>query len=67
LANRAGVAGAILLKTPLSGGTNAPVAIDGDCVIAGAGVASLSKSQHALIIAYKLGVTGGKLPGTVGP
>jgi outer membrane protein assembly factor BamB len=31
--------GTILLKTPLSTGTNAPVAIDGDYVIAGAGVA----------------------------
>jgi outer membrane protein assembly factor BamB len=59
--------GAILLKTPLSSGTNAPVTIDGDYVIAGAGVPSLSKSQHALIIAYKLGATGGKLPDTIGP
>ena len=45
-------AGAILLKTPLSAGTNAPVTIDGDYVIAGAGE-QLAKSQHALIIAYK--------------
>jgi alcohol dehydrogenase (cytochrome c) len=59
--------GAILLKTPLSAGTNAPVTIDGDYVIAGAAVPSLSKTLHALIIAYKLGATGGKLPGTVGP
>jgi alcohol dehydrogenase (cytochrome c) len=58
--------GAILLKTPLSSGSNAPVAIDGDYVIAGAGVPSRSKSQHALIIAYKLGAKGGKLPSTVG-
>jgi alcohol dehydrogenase (cytochrome c) len=58
--------GAILLKTPLSAGTNAPVTIDGDYVIAGAGVPSLSKSQHALIIAYKLGADG-KLPDTVAP
>jgi alcohol dehydrogenase (cytochrome c) len=58
--------GAILLKTPLSAGTNAPVTIDGDYVIAGAGVPSLSKSQHALIIAYKLGANG-KLPDTVAP
>jgi alcohol dehydrogenase (cytochrome c) len=58
--------GAILLKTPLSSGSNAPVAVDGDYVIAGAGVPSLSKSQHALIIAYKLGAKGGKLPSTVG-
>jgi hypothetical protein len=55
-----------LLKTPLSSGSNAPVAVDGDYVIAGAGVPSLSKSQHALIIAYKLGSKGGKLPSTVG-
>jgi alcohol dehydrogenase (cytochrome c) len=57
--------GAVLLKTPLSAGSNAPVTIDGDYVIAGAGVPSLSKSQHALIIAYKLGAEG-KLPDTVG-
>jgi len=57
--------GAILLKTPLSAGTNAPVTIAGDYVIAGAGVPSLSKSQQELIIAYKLGATG-KLPDTVG-
>jgi outer membrane protein assembly factor BamB len=56
--------GAVLLKTPLSAGTNAPVAVDGDYVIAGAGV-PLSKTQQPQIIAYKLGATG-KLSGTVG-
>jgi len=56
--------GAILLKTPLSAGTSAPVTIDGDYLIAGAGGA-YSKGEHALIIAYKLGATGGKLPDTV--
>ena len=55
--------GAILLKTPLSAGSNAPVTIDGDYVIVGAGSA-FSKSQQALIIAYKLGAQG-KLPDTV--
>jgi outer membrane protein assembly factor BamB len=55
--------GAILLKTPLSAGTNAPVTIDGDYVIVGAANA-LSKSQQPLIIAYKLGAKG-KLPHTV--
>jgi len=55
--------GAILLKTPLSAATNAPVTIDGDYVIAGAGGA-YSKGEQALIIAYKLGATG-KLPDTV--
>jgi alcohol dehydrogenase (cytochrome c) len=55
--------GAILLKTPLSAGSNAPVTIDGDYVIAGAGSAVV-KSQQPLIIAYKLGATG-KLPDTV--
>jgi alcohol dehydrogenase (cytochrome c) len=55
--------GAILLKTPLSAGSNAPVTIDGDYVIVGAGVQS--KSRAALIIAYKLGAAG-KLPDTVG-
>jgi outer membrane protein assembly factor BamB len=56
--------GAILFKTPLSAGTNAPVAIDGDYVIAGAG-APLSAKQRLMIIAYRLGGTG-KLPDTVG-
>ena len=55
--------GAILLKTPLSAGSNAPVTIDGDYVIAGAGVGH-HQSQRPLIIAYKLGATG-KLPDTV--
>ena len=56
--------GAILLKTPMSAGSNAPVAVDGDYVIAGAG-AALSSTQRNMIIAYKLGATG-KLPDTVG-
>jgi hypothetical protein len=58
-----GGTGKILLKTPPSAGTNAPVAVDGDYVIAGAG-ASLVPSQQRMIIAYKLGATG-KLPDTV--
>jgi alcohol dehydrogenase (cytochrome c) len=57
--------GAILLKTPLSTGSNAPVSIDGDYVIAGAGV-QVPKTRQNLIIAYKLGATG-KLPTTAGP
>jgi hypothetical protein len=57
--------GAILRKIPLSAGTNAPVTVDGDYVIAGAGV-PLSKTQQPLIIAYKLGATG-ELPETVSP
>jgi alcohol dehydrogenase (cytochrome c) len=56
--------GAILFKTPMSAGSNAPVAADGDYVIAGAG-AALSSTQRDMIIAYKLGATG-KLPDTVG-
>ena len=56
--------GAILLKTPLSAGTNAPVTVDGAYVIAGAGV-PLSQAQQPQIIAYKLGATG-KLSDTVG-
>jgi outer membrane protein assembly factor BamB len=55
--------GAILRTIPLSAGSNAPVTVDGDYVIAGAGIA-LSKSQRPLIIAYKLGATG-TLPDTV--
>ncbi len=55
--------GAILFRTKLSAGTNAPVTIDGDYVIVGAANA-LSSGQRPLIIAYKLGATG-KLPDTV--
>jgi len=55
--------GAILFKSAMSAGSNAPVAVDRDYVIAGAGV-SLSTTQRNMIIAYKLGATG-KLPGTV--
>jgi len=55
--------GAVLLKTPLSAGTNAPVTVDGDYVIAGAGT-PLASGQELLIIAYKLGAHG-KLPDTV--
>jgi alcohol dehydrogenase (cytochrome c) len=58
--------GAILLKTPLSSGSNASVAVDGDYVITGAGVQALNSPHRQLIIAYKLGATG-KLPVTVGP
>ncbi len=56
--------GAILLKKPLSAGTNAPVTIDGDYVIVGAANA-LSGGQQPLIIAYRLGAKG-RLPVTVG-
>jgi alcohol dehydrogenase (cytochrome c) len=55
--------GKILLNTALSASTNSQVTIDGDYVIVGAG-APLSKSQHPLIIAYKLGANG-TLPDTV--
>ncbi|HEX2307376.1 MAG TPA: PQQ-binding-like beta-propeller repeat protein [Jatrophihabitantaceae bacterium] len=55
--------GAILLKRPMSAGSNAPVAIDGDYLIAGA-AAARSKNEKPLIIAYKLAATG-KLPDTV--
>jgi len=56
--------GAVVFKTPMSAGSNAPVAVDGDYVIAGAGVA-ISSAQRPMIIAYKLGAAG-KLPDTVG-
>jgi outer membrane protein assembly factor BamB len=55
--------GAILLKTPLSAGSNAPVTVDGDYVIAGAGV-PLSSGEQPMIIAYQLRARG-KLPDTV--
>jgi alcohol dehydrogenase (cytochrome c) len=55
--------GTILLNTALSASTNSQVTVDGDYVIVGAG-APLSKSQHPLIIAYKLGANG-KLSDTV--
>jgi alcohol dehydrogenase (cytochrome c) len=57
--------GAVLLKKPLSSGSNAPLAIDGDYVIVGAGVQTLTHNRRQLIIAYKLGATG-RLPDTVG-
>jgi outer membrane protein assembly factor BamB len=57
--------GAILFKTPMSALTNAPVAVDGDYVIAGSGLAAPSSAKRNMIIAYKLGGTG-KLPHTVG-
>jgi len=57
--------GAILLKTPLSAQTDAPVAISGDYVITGASVPSVTAHNQALIIAYRLGAKG-KLPDTVG-
>jgi PQQ-like domain len=53
--------GTVLLNTPLSAGSSAPVTIDGDYVITGAAV---PLSDKALIIAYKLGAKG-KLPTTV--
>jgi glucose dehydrogenase len=56
--------GAILFSTPMSAGSNSQVAVDGDYVIAGAGL-DLSSSDRNMIIAYKLGATG-KLPRTVG-
>ena len=56
--------GAVLLKEPLSAGTNAPVTIDGDYVITGASQVRV-KGQQALIIAYKLGAKG-KFPATAG-
>jgi outer membrane protein assembly factor BamB len=56
--------GAILFKTPMSAATNAPVAVDGDYVIAGGGFAHTG-TQRNMIIGYKLGATG-KLPDTVG-
>jgi alcohol dehydrogenase (cytochrome c) len=57
--------GAVLLKTPLSSGSNAPVAVNGDSVLVGAGV-QVPKNDKQLIIAYKLGAAGSKLPDTVG-
>jgi len=57
--------GKILLAKPLSAGTNAPVTVDGDYVIAGADIPALDTQQQALIIAYKLGAKG-TLPATVG-
>jgi alcohol dehydrogenase (cytochrome c) len=55
--------GAILLRTPLSAQTNAPITIAGDYVIAGTGVQVPGPLRH-LIIAYKLGANG-KLPTSV--
>jgi outer membrane protein assembly factor BamB len=56
--------GDVLRKIALSAGTNAPVAVDDDYVIAGAGV-PLTKAQQPTIIAFRLGATG-RLSETVG-
>ncbi len=58
--------GAVLLRKRMPAGSNAPVAIDGGYVIAGAGV-----GPSPLIIAYRLGARGklpaaGGLPGNLG-
>jgi outer membrane protein assembly factor BamB len=50
--------GKILLAKPLSAGTNAPVTVDGDYVIAGADIPAPDTQQQELIIAYKLGAKG---------
>jgi alcohol dehydrogenase (cytochrome c) len=50
--------GAILLQKAMPAGSNAPVAVDGSYVIAGAGV-QLSATQRPQIIAYKLAGTAG--------
>ena len=57
--------GKILLSEPLSAGTNAPVTVDGEYVIAGADVPAPDTQQQELIIAYRLGAKG-TLPVTVG-
>jgi outer membrane protein assembly factor BamB len=57
--------GAVLREIPLTAGTNAPVAVDDDYVIVGAGI-RLTTAQQPMIIAFKLGATG-KLPETVSP
>ena len=49
--------GAILLRMPLSAGTNDMATIDADYVIAGAALPR-SPAQQSLIIAYKLGARG---------
>ena len=55
--------GAVLLNKPMSAGTNAPIAVDGDYLITAASFAQ-SKTEKPLIIAYKLGANGA-LPDTV--
>jgi outer membrane protein assembly factor BamB len=52
--------GEVVWSTQLPAGTNAPVAINEDTVITGAGYAQ-GANQEPLIVAYKLGATG-KLP-----
>lgn len=52
--------GKILLKTSMSAASNAPVAIDGDYLLAGTGVLQASVKQE-FVIAYRLGAKG-KLP-----
>jgi outer membrane protein assembly factor BamB len=49
--------GAVVWHKKLSAGTNAPVAIDGDTVLTGAGL-PLGKGQKATFVAYRIGATG---------
>ncbi len=49
--------GAVVWHTKLPAGTNAPLAIDGDYVVTGAGFPQ-GKNQAAMFIAYKIGATG---------
>ena len=48
--------GAIVWATPLPAGSNSTLAIAGSTVLAGAGV-PLSKTQHPVVVAYRLGAT----------
>jgi outer membrane protein assembly factor BamB len=57
--------GAILDKMPLPARSNAPVAVAGDYVVAGAGAAAPSSPQRNMIIAYRLGAAGPR-PGPAG-
>jgi alcohol dehydrogenase (cytochrome c) len=50
--------GAVLLRLRLPDGTNAPVTIDGDYVLAGASIPRGQQYGKTVIVAYKLGAAG---------
>jgi alcohol dehydrogenase (cytochrome c) len=58
--------GAIVWTTRLPAGSNATLAIVGSTLLAGAGL-PLTKTQHPVVVAYRLGATGHSAPTPGGP
>jgi alcohol dehydrogenase (cytochrome c) len=58
--------GAIVWTTHLPAGSNATLAIAGSTLLAGAGL-RLTKTQHPVVVAYRLGAKGRVAPTPAGP